>query len=81
MTEVYTHDRGFWMKIIIIENNSKLGDSGFEDKYGFYAILGDLSRKYRCPKPECNDFLEYKDSSRTVLVCPSCGFEKPAPES
>lgn len=67
------------MKIIIIKNNSKPGDPGFEDKYGLYAILRDLSQKYRCP--ECRDFLEYKDDSGTVLVCPSCGFEKPSPKS
>jgi hypothetical protein len=68
------------MKIIIIDNNSKSGDSGFEDKYGYYALLENLSNKYRCPPP-CNDFLVYKDDGGTILVCPTCGFEKPAPES
>lgn len=63
------------MEIIVIENNPKLGDSSFEDKYGFYALFRDLSEKYRCPK--CNAFLEFKDSGYTTLICPDCGFEKP----
>ncbi|MCK9393883.1 MAG: hypothetical protein WCX30_01985 [Candidatus Paceibacterota bacterium] len=66
------------MDVIVIDNDSKPGDPGFEDKYGFYAILDDLSRKYRCP--DCNDFFVYKDDNGTILICPSCGFEKPAPE-
>jgi len=66
------------VRIIVIDNCSKPGDSGFEDKYGLYALFGDLNAKYRCP--ECDAFLEYKDEDCIILVCPDCGFEKPAPE-
>jgi rubrerythrin len=67
------------MEIIIIENDSKPSDAGFEDKYGFYALFKDLSEKYRCSK--CNDFFVYKDNTKAFLICPSCGFEKPTPKS
>ncbi|MFA6252205.1 MAG: hypothetical protein WCX74_02285 [Candidatus Paceibacterota bacterium] len=66
------------MEIIVIEKDLKPGDPGFEDTYGYYALLGDLSEKYRCSK--CNAFLEYGDDACTILVCPDYGFEKPAPE-
>lgn len=66
------------MEIMVIENNSKPGDPGFEDKYGYYALFADLSEKYRCPK--CDAFLEYKDDDCTILVCPDCSFEKFAPK-
>jgi len=66
------------VNIIVIENNSKPGDPGFEDKYGFYALFADLNEKYRCP--ECNDFFVYSDDDGTILICPSCGFKKPTPE-
>ncbi|MDD5639535.1 MAG: hypothetical protein PHR47_01875 [Candidatus Pacebacteria bacterium] len=66
------------MEIIIIDNCSKPGDPGFEDKYGFYDLLHTLSEMYRCPK--CNAFLEYKDDEYTTLICPDCNFEKPNPK-
>lgn len=62
------------VKVVCIETEPS---DHFEDKYGYFAILKDLSEKYRC---KCGDFFEYKDSSCEVLRCPRCGFEKPAPQ-
>jgi hypothetical protein len=54
-----------------------------EDKYGNLAMIGGLYRDYCCqfcsPKGK-TQYLEFKDETRKILVCPNCGKETPAPE-
>ena len=54
-----------------------------EDKYGNRAMIGSLYRNYCCqycsPKGK-TQYLEYKDETKKILVCPNCGKETPAPE-
>lgn len=54
-----------------------------EDKYGNFALIGNLYRNFCCqfcsPKGE-TQYLYYKDETRKILVCPKCGKETPAPE-
>jgi hypothetical protein len=54
-----------------------------EDKYGNIVMIGKLYHDYCCqdcsPKGK-TQYLEFKDETRKILVCPNCGKETPAPE-